>query len=81
MKVRALIRFKDSKENVIREIGDEFVVSGSRYDEMKKAGRFVEAVEEPKEEKKEEPKEESKEEKKEKPKEEKKETPKKKTSK
>ena len=56
MKVRAIIRFKDSKENVIREIGDEFIVSGARYDEMKKAGRFVEAVEEPKEEKKETPK-------------------------
>jgi hypothetical protein len=56
MKVRALIRFKDTKENVIREIGDEFIVSSARYDEMKKAGRFVEAVEEPKEEKKETPK-------------------------
>lgn len=48
MKVRALIKFNDLKENVIREIGDEFIVSESRYDEIKKTGRFVEAVEEKK---------------------------------
>lgn len=49
MKVRALVKFNDLKENVVREIGDEFIVSESRYDEIKKAGRFVEAVEDKKE--------------------------------
>lgn len=49
MKVRVLIKFNDLKENIIRKIGDEFIVSESRYEEIKKAGRFVEEVEEKKE--------------------------------
>lgn len=73
MKVRVLVKFNDLKEKVVREIGDEFIVSKSRYEEILTAGDLVEEVEEPKEETKEEPKEE--------PKEQKKETPKKKTSK
>lgn len=52
MKVRVLERFKDLKENVMREVGDEFIVSKSRYEEILTAGNLVEeVVEEAKEEK------------------------------
>lgn len=52
MKVRVLERFKDLKENVMREVGDEFIVSKSRYEEILTAGDLVEeVVEEVKEEK------------------------------
>lgn len=45
MKVITLVKFKDLKENVIREKGDEFIVSKSRYNEILKVGKFVEEVE------------------------------------
>ena len=44
MKVRVLERFKDLKENVMREIGDEFIVSKSRYEEILTAGDLIEEV-------------------------------------
>lgn len=50
MKVRALIKFKDLKEDKIREIGDEFIISKERYEEILKVGVLVEEIEEPKEE-------------------------------
>ncbi len=50
MKVRALIKFKDLKEDKIREIGEEFIISKERYEEILKVGVFVEEIEEPKEE-------------------------------
>lgn len=34
MKIKALKRFQDYKENVIREVGDEFEVTGERYNEI-----------------------------------------------
>lgn len=46
MKVRALIKFNDLKEKTVREIGDEFIVSKTRFEEITKAGNFVEVVEE-----------------------------------
>lgn len=48
MKVRVLIKFNDLKENVVREIGDEFIVSKSRYDEILTAGDLIEEVKEEK---------------------------------
>lgn len=48
MKVRVLERFKDLKENVMREIGDEFIVSKSRYEEILTAGDLIEEVKEEK---------------------------------
>ena len=49
MKVRALIKFKDLKEEKVREIGDEFIVSKARFEEILEVGQFVEEVEEDKE--------------------------------
>lgn len=34
MKIKALRRFQDYKENVVREIGDEFEVTEERYNEI-----------------------------------------------
>lgn len=48
MKVRVLERFKDLKENVMREIGDEFIVSKSRYEEILTAGDLIEEIKEEK---------------------------------
>lgn len=50
MKVKALIKFKDLKEDKIREIGEEFIISKERYEEILKVGVLVEEIEEPKEE-------------------------------
>ena len=44
MKVKTIVRFRDLKENKIREIGEEFTVSKERYDEILKVGNFVEEV-------------------------------------
>ena len=34
MKIKALKRFQDYKENVVREVGDEFEVTEERYNEI-----------------------------------------------
>lgn len=47
MKVKTIVRFNDLKEGVIREIGDEFIVSKERFEEILKVGEFVEAVPDP----------------------------------
>ena len=44
MKVKVLVKFNDLKEKVVREIGDEFIVSKSRYEEILTAGDLVEEV-------------------------------------
>ena len=50
MKIRALRRFEDYKEDVIREVGDEFEVTKARLDEINSASRvaLVEVVKEKK---------------------------------
>lgn len=48
MKVRVLVKFNDLKEKVLREIGDEFIVSKSRYEEILTAGDLIEEVKEEK---------------------------------
>lgn len=48
MKVKTVIRFRDKKENVIREVGEEFTVSQTRFKEILKVGPFIEAVTEEK---------------------------------
>lgn len=46
MKVKALIQFKDLKEQEMREIGDVFEVDQDRYDFIvKNAGPIIEIVE------------------------------------
>lgn len=45
MKVKAIAKFQDLKEGMLREIGDVFEVSEERYEEIKNAGEFVEEVE------------------------------------
>lgn len=45
MKVKAIAKFQDMKEGMLREVGDVFEVSEERYDEITKAGEFVEEVE------------------------------------
>lgn len=46
MKVKALIQFIDKKENTTREIGDEFIVSKERFEEIIEKGgaHWVEEV-------------------------------------
>lgn len=46
MKVKALIQFIDKKENTTREVGDEFVVSKERFEEIIEKGgaHWVEEV-------------------------------------
>ena len=46
MKARTLIRFTDLKEDKVREIGEEFVLSKERFDEILSKGRLIEEVEE-----------------------------------
>lgn len=46
MKVKVVRKFNDLKENTTREIGDEFIVSKSRFEEIQKAGDFVVEIEE-----------------------------------
>ena len=46
MKVKVVRKFNDLKENTIREIGDEFIVSKSRFEEIQRAGDFVVEIEE-----------------------------------
>lgn len=54
MKIKALRRFEDYKEDVIREVGDEFEVTEERFEEIKVGltkfgeGDWVEEVVEPK---------------------------------
>ena len=58
MKIKALIQFIDKKENTTREVGDEFIVSKERFEEIIEKGgaHWVEEVmEEPSEEVTEEP--------------------------
>lgn len=58
MKIRALRRFEDYKEDVIREVGDEFEVTKARFEEIKNGlAKFGEGdwVEEVKEETKPQP--------------------------
>ena len=48
MKVRALIRFEDYKESVMRNVGDVFEVTEERHEEiLTKGGLWVEPIEEP----------------------------------
>ena len=46
MKIKALIQFIDKKENITREIGDEFIVSKERFEEIIEKGgaHWVEEV-------------------------------------
>lgn len=50
MKLRTLIEFNDYKEKVRRKVGDEFIASQARYEEIIEAYKepLVEVVEEPK---------------------------------
>jgi len=44
MKVRALIRFNDLKENIVREVGDEFIVSKERFEIITALGPIIREV-------------------------------------
>ncbi|MBT2723053.1 hypothetical protein [Bacillus sp. ISL-46] len=50
MKVKVLINFVDlveskiQNEEVFRAVGDEFTVSKDRFDEIKKAGAYIEEI-------------------------------------
>lgn len=46
MKVRTKVKFRDLKEDELREVGDEFIVSKDRYKEILEVGDFVEEVKE-----------------------------------
>lgn len=46
MKVKTIVRFKDLKENKIREIGETFIISKKRADEILKKGAYIEEVKE-----------------------------------
>lgn len=55
MKVEALIEFNDYKENVTRRIGEEFVISKERFDEITLTSKnygngkpWIKTIEEPK---------------------------------
>lgn len=55
MKVEALIEFNDYEENVTRRIGEEFIISKERYDEITLASKnygngkpWIKIIEEPK---------------------------------
>lgn len=41
MKVRTLIRFSDLKENIVREVGDEFIVSKERFEILSALGPII----------------------------------------
>lgn len=49
MKVETTVKFRDLKENKIREIGEQFNVSKERYKELEKRGFVKEVKEEPEE--------------------------------
>lgn len=49
MKVKTLYRFRDAKEDVIREVGDTFEVTQERFDEIQAVAKeygtdFIEKV-------------------------------------
>ena len=44
MKARTVVRFRDLKEDRIREIGEEFTCTKARFEDILKVGPFVEAV-------------------------------------
>lgn len=50
MKVKAIKRFKDLKENKIRKVGEEFIVNKKRFEEINSTeyGKLVEEVKEDK---------------------------------
>lgn len=48
VKVITLISFVDKKENTVREVGEQFEVSETRYKEILRAGAFIEKVPAPK---------------------------------
>jgi hypothetical protein len=45
MKVKVIMPFNDKESGKVRNIGEVFDVTQKRFDEIKKAGRFVVAVE------------------------------------
>lgn len=49
MKAKALSRFMDLKEGTIREVGDEFILSKERFEEITALGEFIEEILEPEE--------------------------------
>ncbi len=53
MKVKTLVKFKDLKEKKLREVGEEFEVSKTRYKEINstKHGKLVEEIKEKKKKK------------------------------
>lgn len=44
MKVKTIVKFRDLKAGVTREVGDEFTCTKARYAEIRKVGPFVEEV-------------------------------------
>lgn len=46
MKVKTIVRFKDLKEDKIREIGETFIISKKRADEILKKGAYIEEIKE-----------------------------------
>ena len=46
MKVKTVQRFRDLKENEVREVGDEFIVSKERFEELSASGELIAEVEE-----------------------------------
>jgi hypothetical protein len=46
MKARTLERFTDLKEEKVREVGDEFVLTRERYEYIVSRGKFIEEVQE-----------------------------------
>lgn len=46
MKVKTIVRFKDLKEDKIREIGETFIISKKRADEILKKGAYIEKIKE-----------------------------------
>lgn len=50
MKVKAIRKFNDKKEGVLREVGDTFIVNKNRFQEINSTqyGKLVEEVEEDK---------------------------------
>lgn len=46
VKVKTIVRFKDLKEDKIREIGETFIISKKRADEILKKGAYIEEIKE-----------------------------------
>jgi hypothetical protein len=46
MKVKTIVRFKDLKEDKIREIGETFIISKKRADEILRKGAYIEEIKE-----------------------------------